>query len=85
MKSGISGVHQWVSVKHLSAYVDEFATRLSISKGDTINFVADIAKRMFDRQLSYKQLKARGQASALALWYESCISNELRLEWLGYT
>ena len=61
MKRAMSGVHQWVSVKHLTVYVDEFATRLSLSKGDTINFMADIAKRMFDRQHSYKQSKARGR------------------------
>ena len=62
MKRGISGVHHWVSVKHLPAYVDEFATRSNLRKGGTLNFMEHVAKRMFDRQLSYKQLKARGRA-----------------------
>ena len=50
-KRGISGVHHWVSVKHLPAYVEEFATRSNLRKGGTLNFMEHVAKRMFDDQL----------------------------------
>ena len=62
-KRGISGVHHRVSVKHLPAYVDEFVTQSNLRKVCTLNFMEHVAKRMFDRPLSYKQSKARGQTS----------------------
>lgn len=66
MKRGVTGVHHWVSVKHLPAYVDEFATRSNLRKGGTHKFMCFIAKSMSGRQLSYRQLKARGKAVAVA-------------------
>ena len=61
MKRGVTGVHHWVSVKHLPAYVDEFATRSNLRKGGTLYFMCFIAKNMSGKQLSYSQLKARGK------------------------
>lgn len=65
-KRGISSVHHWVSVKHLPAYVDEFATRYNLRKGGKMNFMFHKTKQMFDRQLSYKQMKVLGGGQASA-------------------
>ncbi len=63
MKRGVTGVHHWVSVKHLPAYIDEFATRSNLRKGGTLYFMCFIAKNMSGKQLSYSQLKARGKSN----------------------
>ena len=65
-KRGISSVHHWVSVKHLPACVDEFATRSNLRMCGKINFMFHKTKQMFDRQLSYKQMKVRGGGPASA-------------------
>ena len=62
MKKGATGIHHWVSIKHLPAYVDEFAPRSNLRKGGTQYFMSYIAKSMSGRLLSYSQLKSRGMS-----------------------
>ena len=69
MKRGVTGIHHWVSVKHLPAYVDEFATRSNLRKGGTLEFMCFIANSMSGKQLSYSQLKSRGQSNGSGARY----------------
>ena len=64
LRRSYHGTHHWLSGKHLAAYVNEFATRSNLRGQNTINFMEHIVGEMFGKRLSYKQLKARGLASA---------------------
>ena len=62
MKKGVTEIQNWVSIKHLPAYVDEFATRSNLRKGGTLYFMSYFAKSMLGRQFSHSQLKSRGKS-----------------------
>ena len=49
MKKGVTEIQNWVSIKQLPFYVDEFATRSNLRKGGTLYFMSYIAKSMSDR------------------------------------
>lgn len=63
MKEEVTGIHYWVSIKHLPVYVYKFTTRSNLRKSGTLYFMSHIAKSMLGRRLSYSQLKSRGKSN----------------------
>ena len=60
LRRSYHGTHHWLSAKHLACYINEFATRSNLRGDVTINFMEHIAREMFGKRLTYKQLIARG-------------------------
>ena len=58
LKRGYHGTHHHMSAKHLHRYVDEFASRHSIRKLDTINAMQIVAKGMIGKSMTYRELTA---------------------------
>lgn len=58
LKRGYHGTHHHMSPKHIHRYVNEFASRHSIRKLDTIDAMQIIAKGMVGKRLTYKELIA---------------------------
>lgn len=56
LKRGYHGTHHSMSAKHLHRYVDEFSTRHSLRKLDTIQAMEIVALGMIGKQLKYKDL-----------------------------
>ena len=56
LKRGYHGTYHHVSEKHLGRYVGEFAGRHNDRGADTVDQMADIAKKMAGRRLRYRDL-----------------------------
>lgn len=56
LKRGYYGTHHFMSAKHLTKYINEFAGRHNVRKLDTIEQLASVAKSMIGKQLRYKDL-----------------------------
>ena len=58
LKRGLVGVYHSVSAKHLQAYVDEYAGRHNICDLDTVDQMANVARGMAGKRLTYRDLVA---------------------------
>ena len=58
LKRGYHGTFHHVSAKHLNRYVAEFAGRHNLRPLDTADQMAEVARGMVGKRLSYKQLTA---------------------------
>lgn len=56
LKRGYHGTYHHMSPKHLQRYVNEFAGRYGVRELDTADQMANVAKRMAGKKLSYKAL-----------------------------
>lgn len=56
LKRAYHGTHHHISPKHLHRCVDEFSTRHSLRKLDTIDAMRIVAQGMIGKQLKYKDL-----------------------------
>ena len=55
-KRGYYGTHHHISKKHLQRYINEFASRQSVRKIDTIKQMSHVFGGMLDKKLSYATL-----------------------------
>lgn len=58
LKRGYIGTYHNISEKHLHRYVDEFSTRHNMVKLPVLESMAQTARMMVDKRLTYKQLTA---------------------------
>lgn len=58
LKRGYVGTYHNISKKHLHRYVDEFAARHNMVKLPVLDSMAQTARMMVDKRLTYKQLTA---------------------------
>ena len=56
LKRGYHGTYHHMSPKHLQRYVNEFAGRQGIRELNTIDQVANVARRMQGKRLTYREL-----------------------------
>lgn len=63
LKRGFYGTYHHISAKHLHRYVDEFSTRQSLRKLDTIDMMKWAVSKSVGKRLTYKQLIAKPKAS----------------------
>ncbi len=56
LKRGYVGTYHNISKKHLHRYVDEFSTRHNMGKLSALESMAQTARMMIDKRLTYKQL-----------------------------
>lgn len=58
LKRGYIGTYHNISKKHLHRYVSEFSTRYNMVNLPVLESIAQTARMMVDKRLTYKQLKA---------------------------
>lgn len=56
LKRGYYGIYHYMSVKHLDRYIGEFSNRQNTLNMTTLEFMAETARRMVGRHISYKVL-----------------------------
>ena len=55
VRRGYHGVCHWMSPKHLHRFMNEFAARLNERYRDTVDMMAETARHMVGKRLTYAQ------------------------------